>query len=60
MFPYYCLGFVALSDDIRFANVLSKTPRTSIRFEGGNKRKYVYGVSYRSLFRAPVNGKGWL
>lgn len=54
----FSLGFRLISDDIRFACFLAKTKRTMIRFERGQKRKYFYGVPKRSIYEAPVNGRG--
>jgi len=60
MFPLgaFSVEIVLVSDDIRFSGILARSPNTAIRFEGGRKRKYLYGVSYRSLFSAPINGRG--
>lgn len=55
---YFCLDFRLVSDDIRFVGFLAKTKRTSIHFERGQKRKYYYGVPKRSIYAAPVNGRG--
>jgi hypothetical protein len=49
----FSIGFRLISDDIRFAGVLPKSPKTAIQFEGGQKRKYKYGVSCRSIYKSP-------
>lgn len=54
----FYVEFRLISDDIRFAGVLPKSEKTTIRIEGGQKRKYIYGVSYRSIFKAPAGMRG--
>lgn len=54
----FYVEFRLISDDIRFTGVLPKSAKTAICIEGGQKRKYKYGVSCRSIFKAPAGMRG--